>query len=143
MLLANELGPAARNALAIFEDLCLFGSGERPQFVQLEYLHKTFALKLIESVITNSSTRCVSPLLYPPETSIPVVVLKSLSCSQHFELLLYENSTSSPCSSKRSLSAPLSRLPRVVFLLLAILLRARDGGQSHPYTTHQFHWWQD
>ena len=122
MLLANKLGPAARDALAIFEDLCLFGSGERPQFLQLEYLHKTFALELIESVLTNSSARCVSLLLYPSETSIPAVVLKSLSCSQHFELLLYDNSTSSPCSSKRSLSAPLSRWPRVVFLLLAILL---------------------
>ena len=47
------LGPAARDAFAIFEDLCLLGNGERPQFLQLEYLHKTFALELIESVLTN------------------------------------------------------------------------------------------
>ena len=66
MLLANELesitlpdgttqplGPAARDAFAIFEDLCLLGNGEPPQFLQLEYLHKTFALELIESVLTN------------------------------------------------------------------------------------------
>lgn len=66
MLLANELesvtlpggttqtlGPAARDAFAIFEDLCLLGNGESPQFLQLEYLHKTFALELIESVLTN------------------------------------------------------------------------------------------
>ncbi len=66
MLLANELesitlsdgttralGPAARDAFAVFEDLCLLCNGERPQFLELEYLHKTFALELIESVLTN------------------------------------------------------------------------------------------
>jgi Guanine nucleotide exchange factor in Golgi transport N-terminal len=66
MLLVNELesitlpdgttqalGPAARDAFAIFEDLCLLGDGEHPQFLQLDYLHKTFALELIESVLTN------------------------------------------------------------------------------------------
>jgi hypothetical protein len=37
----------------MFEDLCLLGNGERPQFLQLEYLHKTFALELIESGLTN------------------------------------------------------------------------------------------
>ena len=32
----RSLGPAARDAFAIFEDLCLLGNGERPQFLQLE-----------------------------------------------------------------------------------------------------------
>jgi len=49
----RSLGPAARDTFAIFEDLCLLGNGERPQFLELEYLHKTFALELIESVVTN------------------------------------------------------------------------------------------
>ena len=43
--LTQALGPAARDAFAIFEDLCLLGNGpngERPQFLQLEYFHKTF-----------------------------------------------------------------------------------------------------
>ena len=66
MLLANELesitlpngttqalAPAVHDAFAIFEDLCLLGNGEHPQFLQPEYLHKMFALKLIESVLTN------------------------------------------------------------------------------------------
>jgi Guanine nucleotide exchange factor in Golgi transport N-terminal/Dimerisation and cyclophilin-binding domain of Mon2 len=66
LLLANELesitlpdgntqtlGPAARDAFAIFEDLCLLGNGEHPQLLQLDHLHKTFALELIESVLTN------------------------------------------------------------------------------------------
>ena len=47
MLLADELesitppdettpalGPAGRDVFAIFEDLCLLGNGERPQFLQ-------------------------------------------------------------------------------------------------------------
>ncbi|KAI0263538.1 hypothetical protein BC834DRAFT_827343 [Gloeopeniophorella convolvens] len=49
----QELGPAAHDAFAIFEDLCLLGNGEHPHFLQLEHLHKTFALELIESVLTN------------------------------------------------------------------------------------------
>jgi Guanine nucleotide exchange factor in Golgi transport N-terminal len=47
------LGPTSLNAFAIFEDLYLLGNGERPQSLQLEYPHKTFALKLVESVLTN------------------------------------------------------------------------------------------
>ena len=38
----QALGPAARDAFAIFEDFCLLGDGEHPQFLQLDYLHKTF-----------------------------------------------------------------------------------------------------
>jgi hypothetical protein len=68
MLLANELesitlpdgttealGPAmpVRDAFAIFKDLCLLGNGERPQFLQVKYHHKTYALELISSVLTN------------------------------------------------------------------------------------------
>ena len=74
----------------IFEDLCLLGNGEHPQFLQPEYLHKTFALELIESVLTNYHQlfRKVSPPLYPSKTCMPVLVLKSLSSSRHSELLL-------------------------------------------------------
>jgi hypothetical protein len=44
---------AVRDAFAIFEDLCLLVDGERPNFLKLESLHKTLALELIESVLTN------------------------------------------------------------------------------------------
>jgi len=44
---------ATRDAFVIFEDICMLGSGERPQFLHLKYLHKTFSLDLIESVLTN------------------------------------------------------------------------------------------
>ena len=49
----QALGPATRDTFAIFEDLCLLGNRECPQFLELKYLHKTFALELIESVLTN------------------------------------------------------------------------------------------
>ena len=42
-----------RDAFAIFEYLCLLGNGERPQLLQLEYLHNTFALEPTESVLTD------------------------------------------------------------------------------------------
>jgi hypothetical protein len=66
MLLVNELesitlldmttqvfSPAAHDAFAIFEDLCLLDDRGHPQFQQLEYFHETFALELIESVLMN------------------------------------------------------------------------------------------
>ena len=47
------LGPSARDAFSVFEDLCLLANSEKPHFLKLESLHKTFALELIESVLTN------------------------------------------------------------------------------------------
>lgn len=49
----RSLSPSARDAFAVFEDLCLLANSERPNFLKLEFLHKTFALELIESVLTN------------------------------------------------------------------------------------------
>lgn len=49
----KALGPSARDAFAIFEDLCLLANSEKPKLLKLEFLHKTFALELIESVLTN------------------------------------------------------------------------------------------
>ena len=63
---------------------------------------------------------CLSPL-YPSETCVPAVLLKSLSCSQHSELLVSLQHHLFPCSSKRSPSStfPLARcVTCVVFLLL-------------------------
>jgi len=47
------LGPSAKDAFSVFEDLCLLANSEKPHFLKLESLHKTFALELIESVLTN------------------------------------------------------------------------------------------
>lgn len=48
-----DLKPSALDAFSVFEDLCLLANSERPKFLKLESLHKTFALELIESVLTN------------------------------------------------------------------------------------------
>ena len=49
----KALGPSARDAFAVFEDLCLLANAEKPMFLKLESLRKTFELELIESVLTN------------------------------------------------------------------------------------------
>ena len=49
----KDLGPSAQDAFAVFEDLCLLANSEKPTFLKLESLRKTFALELIESVLTN------------------------------------------------------------------------------------------
>ncbi|KAG1830966.1 hypothetical protein DFJ58DRAFT_918292 [Suillus subalutaceus] len=47
------LGPCAKDAFSVFEDLCLLATSEKLNFLKLDYLHKTFALELIESVLAN------------------------------------------------------------------------------------------
>ena len=47
------LRPSALDAYAVFEGLCLLANSERPHFLKLEALPKTFALELMESVLTN------------------------------------------------------------------------------------------
>ena len=49
----TKLGPSAHDAYAVFEDLCLLANSEHPRFLKLDSLRKTFALELIESVLTN------------------------------------------------------------------------------------------
>lgn len=49
----SALGPCAKDAFSVFEDLCLLANSEKPHSLKLDYLHKTFALELIESVLTN------------------------------------------------------------------------------------------
>lgn len=49
----KQLGPSARDTFFVFEDLCLLANSEQPRFLKLDFLHKTFALELIESVLTN------------------------------------------------------------------------------------------
>ena len=49
----TQLGPSAKDTFSVFEDLCLLANSEKPRFLKLEFLYKTFALELIESVLTN------------------------------------------------------------------------------------------
>ncbi|KAI0300723.1 hypothetical protein B0F90DRAFT_1722805 [Multifurca ochricompacta] len=92
----QTLGPAARDTFVIFEDLCLLGNGERPQFLQLEYLHKTFALELIESVLTNYHElfRKHSELLLLLRHHLCPLLLKTLQSAPVFLTLLIKIVTS-------------------------------------------------
>lgn len=49
----RSLGLSAQDAFAVFQDLCLLANSEPPRFLKLDHLRKTFALELIESVLTN------------------------------------------------------------------------------------------
>ncbi|KAH7907589.1 hypothetical protein BJ138DRAFT_1137471 [Hygrophoropsis aurantiaca] len=94
------LGPYAKDAYSVFEDLCLLANSEKPHFLKLDYLHKTFALELIESVLTNYHDlfRKHPELLLLLQHHLCPLLLKSLSDRPVFPLTL--------------------RCTRVVFLLL-------------------------
>ncbi|KAI0656026.1 hypothetical protein C8Q70DRAFT_922126 [Cubamyces menziesii] len=96
----TKLGPSAHDAYAVFEDLCLLANSEHPRFLNLECLRKTFALELIESVLTNYHDlfRKHSELLLLLQHHLCPLVHKSLSDRPSFPLTL--------------------RCTRVVFLLL-------------------------
>ncbi|KAF8656137.1 hypothetical protein AX16_002739 [Volvariella volvacea WC 439] len=95
-----SLGPSARDAFSVFEDLCLLANSEKPHFLNLESLQKTFALELIESVLTNYH----EPFRQHPELILLLrhhlcpLLLRSLSERPIFPLTL--------------------RCTRVIFLLL-------------------------
>ncbi|KAJ7054837.1 hypothetical protein C8F01DRAFT_1161520 [Mycena amicta] len=96
----KSLGPSARDAFSVFEDLCLLANSEKPNFLKLEFLHKTFALELIESVLTNYHDlfRKHSELVLLLQLHLCPLLLKALSDRPSFPLTL--------------------RCTRVVFLLL-------------------------
>lgn len=96
----KTLGPSAKDAFSVFEDLCLLANSEKPNFLKLDYLHKTFALELIESVLTNYHElfRKHTELLMLLQHHLCPLILKSLSDRHVFPLTL--------------------RCTRVVFLIL-------------------------
>ncbi|KAH9847754.1 hypothetical protein C2E23DRAFT_740985 [Lenzites betulinus] len=96
----TRLGPSSHDAYAVFEDLCLLANSEHPRFLKLESLRKTFALELIESVLTNYHDlfRKHAELLLLLQHHLCPLVHKSLSDRPNFPLTL--------------------RCTRVVFLLL-------------------------
>ncbi|KAL4066352.1 hypothetical protein V8B97DRAFT_2111374 [Scleroderma yunnanense] len=86
----TSLGPYATDAYSVFEDLCLLANAEKPHFLLLDYLHKTFALELIESVLTNyyDLFRQHTELLLLLQHHLCPLLLKSLSDKAIFPLTL-------------------------------------------------------
>ncbi|KAG1828254.1 hypothetical protein EV424DRAFT_548446 [Suillus variegatus] len=70
--------------------ICLLANSERPNFLKLDYLHKTFALELIESVLTNYHElfRKHAELLMLLQHDLCPLILKSLSDRHVFPLTL-------------------------------------------------------
>ena len=93
----KTVGPSAKDVYSIFEDLCLLCNSEKPKFLKLEFLSKTFGLELIESVLTNYSElfRVVSAL-HPRFKSHEA----ELSCESTQNLFFYYNITYVHYSSK-------------------------------------------
>ncbi|KAH7341760.1 hypothetical protein B0J17DRAFT_647820 [Rhizoctonia solani] len=87
---SGNLAPSAHDAFAIFQDLCLLANSERPLYLQLEALPKTFSLELIESVLTNYYELFKSrpELLMLLRHHLSPLLLKSLSDRPHFPLTL-------------------------------------------------------
>lgn len=96
----RSLRPSALDAYAIVEDLCLLTNSEKPHFLNLASLPKTFALELIESVLTNYHAlfRQHDELIILIQHHLCPLLLRLLSDKPHFPLTL--------------------RAIRVVFLLL-------------------------
>jgi hypothetical protein len=64
---------------------------------------------------------------------------RDLTPLQHHPLALLLKTLSERSASPLALRGTQVVLP----LAQATLFRARDGGRSHPHTTHQTHWWRD
>ncbi|KAF7290808.1 Protein MON2 [Mycena indigotica] len=131
----KSLGPSARDAFSVFEDLCLLANSEKPNFLKLEFLHKTFALELIESVLTNYHDlfRKHTELVLLLQLHLCPLLLKALSDRPSFPLTL--------------------RCTRVVFLLLKqfsaeleteaeifLMLLIKIIGEEHAEQESRPHW---
>ncbi|KAG6863626.1 hypothetical protein C0991_004572 [Blastosporella zonata] len=131
----KPLGPSAMDAFSVFEDLCLLANSEKPHFLKLESLHKTFVLKLIESVLTNYHAHFrkhaelvlllqhhLCPLLLKALSDHPVFPL-TLQCTRVVFLLLKQFSSKLTTESE-------------VFLILLIKIFSEDGDGSGNHGPH-------
>ena len=86
----KKLGPSALDAYSVLEDLCLLANSEKPHFLQLGSLPKTFALELIESVLTNYHDlfRAHPELLALLQHHLCPLLLKVVSDKPYFPLTL-------------------------------------------------------
>ncbi|KAG1824868.1 uncharacterized protein BJ212DRAFT_1566454 [Suillus subaureus] len=127
----KALGPCAKDAFSVFEDLCLLANSEKPNFLKLDYLHKTFALELIESVLTNYHElfRKHTELLMLLQHHLCPLILKSLSDRHVFPLTL--RCTRVVFLILKQFSFELETEAEV-FLMLLIRMISEDSDASNP-----------
>ncbi|OCH93573.1 hypothetical protein OBBRIDRAFT_885401 [Obba rivulosa] len=123
------LGPSAQDTFAVFEDLCLLANSERPRFLKLEFLRKTFALELIESVLTNyyDLFRKHTELLLLLQHHLCPLLLKSLSDRPNFPLTLRATRVVFLLLKQFSLEL---KTEAEVFLMLLIKIVGSEGGEA-------------
>ncbi|KAK7679003.1 hypothetical protein QCA50_017947 [Cerrena zonata] len=127
-----SLGPSAQDAFAIFEDLCLLANSEKPKFLNLEFLRKTFALELIESVLTNYHDlfRQHPELLLLLQHHLCPLVLKALSDRPSFPLTL--RSTRVVFLLLKQFSSELKTEAEVFLMLLIKIIGAETDSSATP-----------
>ncbi|RDX44494.1 hypothetical protein OH76DRAFT_1540422 [Lentinus brumalis] len=132
----TKLGPSAHDAYAVFEDLCLLANSEHPRFLKLETLRKTFALELIESVLTNYHDlfRKHDELLLLLQHHLCPLVHKSLSDRPNFPLTL--RCTRVVFLLLKQFSSEL-KTESEVFLMLLIRIVGAESGDAEPADTAQ------
>ncbi|EAU83566.2 hypothetical protein CC1G_07939 [Coprinopsis cinerea okayama7 len=132
------LGPSSKDAYSVFEDLCLLANSEKPRFLKLESLHKTFALELVESVLTNYHglfrkheemilllRHHLCPLLLKTVSERPIFPL-ILRCTRVIFLLLKQFSHELETEAE-------------VFLMLLIKIITEDGSSESGISEAHFH----
>ena len=96
----RSLGPVARNALAIFEDLCLLENGENAQYLRLEYLRIIFSVE--------RSRVCSRTITSPPQGAclfqLMYVLVVLIAIIDQVSQTLALSTIPSPHCSERSLS---------------------------------------
>ncbi|CDO76858.1 hypothetical protein BN946_scf185033.g55 [Trametes cinnabarina] len=134
----TKLGPSAHDAYAVFEDLCLLANSEHPHFLKLESLRKTFALELIESVLTNYHDlfRKHTELLLLLRHHLCPLVHKSLSDRPSFPLTLRCTRVVFLLLKQFSLEL---RTESEVFLMLLIRIIGAESSDADPADSLQGH----
>ncbi|KAG8906680.1 hypothetical protein FRB99_006381 [Tulasnella sp. 403] len=131
-----DLSPSARDAFSVFEDLCLLANSERPNFLKLQVLPKTFALELIESVLTNYHAlfRQRPELLLLLRHHLSPLLLKSLSDRPLFPLTL--RSTRVVFLLLKQFTRELATESEVfLMLLIRVISGETEGGANDPVGT--------
>ncbi|THH00569.1 hypothetical protein EW026_g1995 [Hermanssonia centrifuga] len=135
----KALGPSAKDAFSVFEDLCLLANSEKPTFLKLETLRKTFALELIESVLTNYHElfRKHEELLLLLQHHLCPLLLKALSDRPSFPLTL--RSTRVVFLLLKQFSSELNTEAEVFLMLLIKIVGADMEAATPAQSSESFH----
>ena len=132
----KALGLSAQDAFAVFEDLCLLANSEKPLFLKLDSLRKTFSLELIESVLTNYHDLFRKVGQYRPRARVVLMLSSARGTSP--------TTSTSPMPARPESIVRQAEFPthppidsRSLLAPEAVLLGIEDGSRSLPDASHQ------